>query len=217
MRKIIRLTHRYLSFFIAIQLLLWTVSGIYFAFNKIEVVRGEQYRLPLNFNAYLNNLNLVIKEASNIKVLNRLGEIIISANNGKNLYFDLNGNRITKLKLADSLKIVEQNTTLQPIESMQIDDNQIGSEYRGRQLQLHKVIAENSNKEKINVYVNPYSGEIVAIRSNQWRSWDLMWGFHIMDWNERDNIDNLFLKVFSILALVSSITGVILFFRSKRS
>ncbi|GIS26674.1 MAG: hypothetical protein CM15mP127_10470 [Gammaproteobacteria bacterium] len=86
-----------------------------------------------------------------------------------------------------------------------------------RQLPLHKVIAENSNKEKINVYVNPYSGEIVAIRSNQWRSWDLMWGFHIMDWNERDNIDNLFLKVFSILALVSSITGVILFFRSKRS
>ena len=111
MRKIIRLTHRYLSFFIAIQLLLWTVSGIYFAFNKIEEVRGELYRLPLNFNADLNNLNLVIKEASNIKVLNRLGEIIISANNGKNLYFDLNGNRITKLKLADSLKIVEQNTT----------------------------------------------------------------------------------------------------------
>ena len=217
MRKIIRLTHRYLSFFIAIQLLLWTVSGIYFAFNKIEEVRGEQYRLPLNFNADLNNLNLVIQDASNIKVLNRLGETIISANNGKNLYFDLNGNRITKLKLADSLKIFEQNTTLQPIESMQIDNNQIGSEYRGRQLPLHKVIAENSNKEKINVYVNPYSGEIVAIRSNQWRSWDLMWGFHIMDWNERDNIDNLFLKVFSILALVSSITGVILFFRSKRS
>jgi len=27
--------------------LLWTVSGIYFAFNKIEMVRGEQYRLPL--------------------------------------------------------------------------------------------------------------------------------------------------------------------------
>ena len=43
----IRKIHRYLSIFIAIQLLLWTVSGIYFAFNKIEMVRGEQYRLPL--------------------------------------------------------------------------------------------------------------------------------------------------------------------------
>jgi len=40
-----------------------------------------------------------------------------------------------------------------------------------------------------------------------------MWGFHIMDWQERDNIDNLFLKIFSILALVSSITGILLFFK----
>jgi len=40
-----------------------------------------------------------------------------------------------------------------------------------------------------------------------------MWGFHIMDWQERDNIDNILLKVFSILALISSITGVLLFFR----
>ena len=34
-----------------------------------------------------------------------------------------------------------------------------------------------------------------------------------MDWRERDNIDNLLLKIFSILALVSSITGILLFFR----
>jgi len=34
-----------------------------------------------------------------------------------------------------------------------------------------------------------------------------------MDWVERDNIDNLLLKIFSILALVSSITGVLLFFK----
>ena len=36
----VRKIHRYLSIFIAIQLLLWAVSGIYFAFNKIEMVRG---------------------------------------------------------------------------------------------------------------------------------------------------------------------------------
>jgi hypothetical protein len=40
-----------------------------------------------------------------------------------------------------------------------------------------------------------------------------MWGLHIMDWKERDNIDNLLLKIFSILALVSSVTGIMLFFK----
>jgi len=40
-----------------------------------------------------------------------------------------------------------------------------------------------------------------------------MWGLHIMDWKERDNISNILLKIFSILALVSSITGIMLFFK----
>jgi hypothetical protein len=41
----LRKFHRYISLLIAVQLLLWTVSGIYFSFNKIENVRGEQYRI----------------------------------------------------------------------------------------------------------------------------------------------------------------------------
>ena len=217
MRRIVRLTHRYLSFFISIQLLLWTVSGIYFAFNKIEEVRGEQYRLENNFSADLSKINFSLDNATNIKIFDRLGEQIIFANVGKNKYLNVDGIEVAKIGPDDSIKIVEQRTTLKPIESIEINRNQIGSEYRGRPLPLYKVLAENDLQEKINAYVNPYSGEIVAIRSDQWRSWDLMWGFHIMDWRERDNIDNILLKVFSILALVSSLTGVVLFFRSKRS
>jgi len=43
-----------------------------------------------------------------------------------------------------------------------------------------------------------------------------MWGIHIMDWNERDNIGNLFLKAFSILALLSALSGIYLFFNSSK-
>ena len=39
----LRKFHKYISLLVSIQLLLWTISGIYFAFNKIENVRGEQY------------------------------------------------------------------------------------------------------------------------------------------------------------------------------
>ena len=75
------------------------------------------------------------------------------------------------------------------------------------------MIAHNANAKEINAYLNIVSGEIVAIRSAQWRIWDLMWGFHIMDWQERDNIDNMLLKIFSILALISSLSGILLFFK----
>ena len=105
--------------------------------------------------------------------------------------------------------------------SIEITDDKAGSEYRGRSLPLYKVETIDEDNKKINVYLDPYSEKIVAIRSNQWRVWDFMWGIHIMDWNERDNIGNIFLKIFSILALLSAISGIYLFFatnnRSKGS
>ena len=96
-----------------------------------------------------------------------------------------------------------------------VEEDKAGSEYRGRELPLYKVIAENDKGEELNIYQNPYTGEILAIRSQQWRIWDLMWGLHIMDWNERDNIGNIFLKIFSFIALFTAATGIILFFKRK--
>ena len=45
MKLTLRKFHKYISLIVSIQLLLWTISGIYFSFNKIENVRGEQYRI----------------------------------------------------------------------------------------------------------------------------------------------------------------------------
>jgi uncharacterized iron-regulated membrane protein len=100
-----------------------------------------------------------------------------------------------------------------PFATEEVVNEKSGSEYRGRSLPIYRVKSKNVKGTELNVYINVYSAEVVAIRSNKWKIWDLMWGFHIMDWKERDNIDNLLLKIFSILALVSSVTGIMLFFK----
>jgi len=65
----IRTFHKYLSLVISIQLLLWTISGIYFAFNKIELIRGEQYLL----NEDVSKLDLTnIKGNFNTKNINNV-------------------------------------------------------------------------------------------------------------------------------------------------
>jgi len=214
MKLIIRKTHKYLSFFISVQLLLWTVSGIYFAFNKIELVRGEQYRVQPKDYVISDNLNFKIPDATSIKLQRLLDRTIIIATtpSGKKFY-DSNGTPLAKLSPNQAMEIVLLKTTLKPLAVQEITDSKKGSEYRGRVLPIYKVDTENNLGKLINVYVSVFSGEIVAIRSNQWRIWDLMWGFHIMDWLERDNIDNILLKIFSVLALISSITGVLLFFK----
>ncbi len=175
----LRKFHKYISLLVSLQLLLWTISGIYFSFNKIENVRGEQYYKP------------EIKE-----------EVISPI-------------KLNKISHDEAFKVIEQKTTLTPINIELIEEPKVGSEYRGRELPLYKVIAKNTQGEEINVYQNPYSGEILAIRSQQWRIWDLMWGLHIMDWSERDNIGNVLLKIFSFIALFTAITGIILFFKRK--
>ena len=171
-----RKIHKYLSLAISIQLLLWTVSGIYFSFNKIEDVRGSQYLKP--------------KE-------------VIETTNG------------IKIEAQQALTLVVEKTHLTPKAVIEITEEESGAEYRGRSLPLYKIETISEDSKKINVYVNPFSKEIVAVRSNQWRIWDFMWGIHIMDWDERDNIGNIFLKIFSILALLSALSGIYLFFTSS--
>jgi len=177
LKRSTRKIHKYLSLAISVQLLLWTVSGIYFSFNKIEDVRGSQY--------------LKTKEA-----------IEAPKNN--------------KIEPQQALLIVAEKTFLKPNTVVEITEEEYGSEYRGRSLPLYKIEATTEEDEKINIYLDPFSKEIVAIRSNQWRIWDFMWGIHIMDWSERDNISNIFLKIFSILALLSALSGIYLFFTTNK-
>ena len=214
MNFLVRKIHKYLSFFISLQLLLWTVSGIYFAFNKIELVRGEQYRKQVKHPIDLGDFDFDIPNATDVSIQKRLGEnIAVIKVDGATKYLNRSGKSISKLTVSEAMNAVILNTTLSPVLVEEIINDRSGSEYRGRSLPMYKVESKTNKGLDINVYLNVYSGEVVAIRSNKWRIWDLMWGLHIMDWKERDNISNILLKVFSILALVSSITGIMLFFK----
>ena len=214
MKFLVRNIHKYLSFLISIQLFLWTVSGIYFAFNKIENVRGEQYREEPNFNVDFSKLNFEIDGAQNIRVTDRMDQeiLVVDGIYGRE-YLDFDGKDVEQLNAEEAKALSAKHTSLIPKSVELVTENIVGSEFRGRALPIFRVKSVNDVGESINVYLNVYTGEVEAVRSIQWRIWDLMWGFHIMDWETRDDIDNLLLKIFSILALISSITGVLLFFK----
>jgi len=211
----IRFFHKYLSLIISIQLLLWTVSGIYFAFNKIELVRGEQYLLENQ----AEDLNLEEVEitftAKNLSFIKRQDMWIIKAETDSGLiYSDLSGKNLEALDEEGAKEVVKRKTNLRPLEAFRIDKQEKRAEYRGRDLPLYKVTTSAS--DGINVYVDAFSGAVTAIRSDSWRIWDFLWGAHIIDYRERDNINNFLLKFFSILALISALSGIALFFKTLR-
>jgi len=217
MKIVIRKIHKYLSLFISIQLLLWTISGIYFAYNQIELVRGEHLRNQSYDEIDFNLQELPPITARSVRTFVRLGEPLIQIETGKDtIYLESDGTAATQIDLDQAMEIVRTKTSLQALAAVEIFEVPAGAEYRGRSLPLYQIKTDHPND--INAYVDAWTGEIVAIRSSSWRLWDLMWGLHIMDYVDRDNINNILMKVFSILALISSLSGVILFFlTSKRS
>ena len=209
----IRLFHKYLSLVISIQLLLWTISGIYFAFNKIELVRGEQYLIEQNSS----KLNLKEVESSfsakNVNFVRRLDEWIIKVETDSGFsYTDLQGQNLDELNAEEVKEVVRQSTNLIPLMAQRIDKPEIRAEFRGRNLPIFKVAT--STTDNINVYVDAFTGEVTAIRSDSWRIWDFLWGAHIIDYSERENINNFLIKILSILALMSSLSGIVLFFKT---
>ena len=108
MKYFIRYIHKYLSFFISIQLLLWTISGIFFAFNKIELVRGEQYRVIQSNSVDLGKFNFKIENIANAQITKRLDqEILIIEGDSGAQYLDIKGGSATKLSFEEAKKIVE--------------------------------------------------------------------------------------------------------------
>lgn len=173
----IRKIHKYVSLAISVQLLLWTISGLYFSFNKIESIRGEHYYRTVDENLIDKKERLIEKISEN-----------------------------------EAFSIITDKTFLQPLSMELISESEKGSEYRGKDLPIYKVTALDIKGDYVNIYQDVYSGDIIALRTQSWNIWDFMWGLHIMDWVERDNINNIFLKFFSFLALITSISGILLFF-----
>ena len=214
MKHLIRKIHKYLSVLISIQLLLWTISGIYFAFNQIELVRGEQYRQDDKVSIDLSRVDLKVLDADSIRFIKRLdAPALVVKKDNEIRYLDLLGNPLDKLSLQEVQSIVRSSTALRVLGAGEVLIPEPGAEYRGRPLPLYRVRSINDEDEEINVYVAGFSGEVVAIRNEQWRIWDLMWGLHIMDWEERDDFNHWLLRVFSVLALISSVTGLFSFVR----
>ena len=151
----LRLFHKYLSLVISIQLLLWTVSGVFFAFNKIELIRGEQYLVEVKSSELnLDNVEVAFA-AKNISFLQRLDEWIIKVEDESvSHYTDLEGKKLKELNAEEAKVVVTRSTNLTPLEVIRIERAGPGAEFRGRNLPIYKV--STLTDDDVNVYVDAF-------------------------------------------------------------
>ncbi|MED5355830.1 MAG: hypothetical protein VX388_03630, partial [Pseudomonadota bacterium] len=113
----LRRWHRLVALVTSCQLLLWTLSGLYFAFIDIDYVRGHQFKLsvpPTQLD--LSQLNAGLVSANKVMIQERLvGELIVGVQTDDGVqWLDEQGAPIAALSGEQALKLGNERTVIKP-------------------------------------------------------------------------------------------------------
>jgi hypothetical protein len=118
----------------SVQLLLWTLSGVYFSFVDIDYVRGHQYEAEAPSRLFdLSALQKISVSGQRMTILERLpGELIVGVRSeGVMSWRNAQGDALGYLSSAEALDLARQRTTLDPDVVEWVERGAPGSEYRG--------------------------------------------------------------------------------------
>ena len=214
----IRKAHRYLGLFLGIQFLLWTISGLYFSWTNIDEIRGEHL---INKNVKLKDFSELISPSklneSNIKSieLRNISGVPYYWINNANLYNAYTGNlkqRITKKEAVDIAKqSLVKGLEIKSINYISTVDKH--HEYRNKLLPAYVISFKDSRN--IKAYVSSLDGKFQTVRHRNWRWFDFLWMAHTMDYESRDNFNNTLIRIFSLLGLITVLSGFTLWVTSS--
>ncbi len=217
----IRKIHRYLGLFLGIQFLLWTVSGLYFSWTDINEIHGDHFRAttqtpsvfdslasPTSFAAVKKIRTLELVDIGNVPHYWINGEVLMNAKTGavRNGISREEAKQVATHHMRSDLKIME---------IMRIDSVGNHHEYRGRPLPAYVISYESS--ENIKAYVSVSNGAFQTLRHRDWRWFDFLWMTHTMDYEGRDDFNTMVLRGFSLLGLITVLSGFVLWYVSSPS
>jgi len=212
----IRKAHRYLGIFLGIQFLFWTISGLYFSWTNLDEIHGDHYKNleyePLSFENLISPSLIKIKESINsleIRDINKKPYYFI---NKKWLYSARTGvrkNELTKdeaLYIAD--KYVKKGLVVKSIEKI----TKVGKHHEYRKKLLPAYVISYKSDDNLKAYVSILDAKFQSVRHRSWRWFDFLWMTHTMDYEGRDNFNTITLRAFSLLGLITVLSGFTLAF-----
>ena len=223
----IRRVHRYLSIFVGIQLLFWTVSGAYFSLVHIKTVRGEDLKndqVPRTFAIAdiispqglidqhgedgLTEVRLLPQEKGAAYALffgKKYPRLLVDASTG----IELPQKSMDEITAAARSDYGIADMTFKPPVLLQ----EAPPEYRGP-LPVYQVRVDDRRDTRL--YLSPVTGEVISRRNRYWRIFDFLWMLHIMDFQERENFNNNLLRVVSLMSIGVVLSGYVLWATSRR-
>ena len=215
----IRKTHRYLGLFLGIQFLLWTSSGIYFSWTDIDNIHGDHFKnteyQPKAFANLISPSQLNVSGGVNTIALRDIGDSPYYWINKEQLYNALDGSLKTNITQEEALYIATLNMksglVVENIEQI----NEAGKHHEYREKLLPAYVISYQSDEALKAYVSIKDGRFQTVRHRDWRWFDFLWMTHTMDYDTRDNFNTIILRAFSLLGLITVLSGFLLWFTSS--
>jgi hypothetical protein len=205
--RTVRWLHLWSGVIIGIQIILWVASGLVMVVRPLDEVRGTTLRrepAALSMPAGLPALAGVEK----LELGQLLGRPVwkVTDGQGKRLLDAATGQPIA-ITPKQAEAIARAGTTLTgPVTVEAITPANPASDWRdtaGYRVEF---------ADDVRVYINS-QGDIGAVRTPWWRFYDLFWGLHIMDWQDRENTHGPLIIASTLLALGVVLTGALLTLR----
>ena len=217
----IRKTHRYLGLFLGIQFLFWTLSGLYFSWTDIDEIHGDQFKnleyKPKVFNNLISPSELNVSNGVKTIELRDINNSPYYWINNKQLYNAINGdvkNSITK----EEALYVAKNYMKSDLKVMTIEQiNEVDKHHEYREKLLPAYVITYQTDEALKTYVSINDGKFQTVRHRSWRWFDFLWMTHTMDYEGRDNFNTIVLRTFSLLGLITVLSGFLLWYISSPS
>jgi uncharacterized iron-regulated membrane protein len=216
----VRKFHRWVGVVIGIQLLLWITSGLYFAWMPIQVVKDEDRKAdaavsPLPLKRVVAPQALTLPPDFQTKTL-RLDHTPagllyrLESTEGAVAVFDaLTGTpgRYLSAGQVKDLALQQIQTSDKPVAVNFLET--APADYKGP-VPVYQIVFDDFRQT--NLYTDPWSGRVIVRRNMFWRVYDFLWMLHIMDFSEREDFNNPWIKVLSVAALSIVLSGYFIFF-----
>lgn len=219
--------HKWLALVVGLQVLAWAASGLFMSAVPIETVRGEhlvrEAARPDLRGAAISSaalatalapaLGAVQGPVDALELVQVDGRAAWRMQQGKQfaLLDATTGQVLSPLDAASARRIAAADYAGKgAVSEVRLLQATPPSEYRGP-LPVWQVTF--NDPEGLRLYVSPFTGKVVARRTNTWRVYDFLWSLHIMDYREHEDFNHPLLVGFAAGLLVLTLTGVVLLYR----
>ena len=211
--------HKWLALLMAIQILFWFVSGLFFAVFPIERVRSEhvmaeQPARPVAFDTAADGLLRlgsagVTGERIEVRMLLDRPVALVSAGQSRPRLYDLTTGRLMSPIPGTLAVAIAERDHAGDLRTSRIERvTEESTEYRGALPAWRIDFDDGANRS---LYVAADTGTVTARRSTLWRTFDFLWSLHIMDFKNHEDFNTPLLIIATALGLVVIVTGIVMF------